>query len=177
MSNLGRVSDRSPVTGLVTGVTGSPGDEKNALTSQGDGCDETPGHGTQKRGVTDDGLSLGYRLTRAHKGTYRRPVTPVTSRPLSTKIVEKVCICGAAIFAAFDEGRPVRVDAEPVDHRGEIVALLEGRWTFARLHCRELVHRHAGRIRHGLRGEAIHAEHRCPGTKPAYTQPSLIGAA
>lgn len=92
---------------------------------------------------------------------------------VSTRADEKECPCGGLILAAIDEGRPVIVDAQPIDRATEIQALLEGRWTFARLHSGELAHRHEGRIRHGLVGESIHAQHRCP---PAYVQPTLIGA-
>ena len=89
---------------------------------------------------------------------------------VSTKADERVCVCGGLILAAIDEGRPVQVDAQPVDRAGEIQALLDNRLTFARLHSGELAHRHEGRIRHGLVGESIHAQHRCP---VAPTQPTL----
>lgn len=92
---------------------------------------------------------------------------------VTTKASERSCSCGGAILAGLAEGRAVQVDATPLDRTGEIQALLDGRWTFALLRCGELVHRHEGRIRHGLAGESIHAQHRCP---PTYTQPTLIGA-
>ena len=91
---------------------------------------------------------------------------------VSTRVDERECSCGDLILAAIDEGRPVIVDAQPVDRAGELQALLDNRMTFARLHSGELAHRHEGRIRHGLIGESIHAQHRCP---PAYVQPSLMG--
>lgn len=90
---------------------------------------------------------------------------------ISTRAVERRCRCGSTILAGLDEGLPVRVDATPVDRAGELAALLEGRWTFARSRVGLLIHRNESRVRGGLVGESIHAQHRCE----RYRQPSLMG--
>jgi hypothetical protein len=38
--------------------------------------------------------------------------------------------CGTAVLAAHSGGVPVRADAEPLDERGELLALLDGRMTY-----------------------------------------------
>jgi hypothetical protein len=91
---------------------------------------------------------------------------------ISTRAVEDECRCGSVILAGFDEGAFVKVDPTPLDPTGELAALLDGRRTFA-LIAHELVHRHPGRIRAGLIGAGLRAEHRCV----VYSQPTLIGAA
>ena len=89
---------------------------------------------------------------------------------ITTRAVEKTCPCGQLIYAGVAEGMPARVDADPLDRRQEVTALLDGRWTFALTRGRELVHRTPGRIRIGLNGISIHRQHRCQ----SYIQPILL---
>lgn len=91
---------------------------------------------------------------------------------ISTRAVEVDCPqCQQPVLRAVDEGLPAVVDATPINPTTELHTLLDNRRTYARLHCRELAHRHAGRIRHGLVGDAIHAEHICP---TVASQPDLF---
>lgn len=89
---------------------------------------------------------------------------------ISTKAKWITCRrCGAEIIDAIAEGLPARADVRPLTAAEEIAALLDDRWTYALL-AGELVHRDHWRIRGGLVGRSIHAQHRCP---PRYSQPTL----
>ena len=94
---------------------------------------------------------------------------------ISTRAKWITCRCGVTIIAAVAEGLSAKVDSKPLDHQGEIDALVAGRWTYALL-AGELVYRDAWRIRGGLVGSSIHAEHVCPEPRRHYRQPTLIGA-
>ena len=86
----------------------------------------------------------------------------MTRHLVSTTVTTKPCPrCGRTVLAALDEGLPAEVDPARLDNTGEITALLDGRKTYTLTGGKELIHRDAGRIRHGhLRG-SIHAEHQC----------------
>ena len=67
--------------------------------------------------------------------------------------------CRRVVLQGLDEGLLARVDLAPVDHDGEIKALLTGRWTYSLMPGRWLVHRNQDRIA-DLDG-SVHVEHRC----------------
>lgn len=94
---------------------------------------------------------------------------------ISTRAKWITCRCGVTIIAAIAEGLWTRVDTKPLDRLGEIDALVSGRSTYALL-AGELVHRDTWRIRGGLVGSSLHAEHVCPEPRRSYRQPTLIGA-
>jgi hypothetical protein len=94
---------------------------------------------------------------------------------ISTRARWITCRCGVEIIFAVAEGLSAKVDSKPLDHQGEIDALVAGRWTYTLL-AGELVHRDVWRIRGGLVGSSIHAEHICSTPTRGYRQPTLIGA-
>jgi hypothetical protein len=69
--------------------------------------------------------------------------------------------CRAALLVGYDRGLLARVDADPVDRVGEFAALVDGRWTYARLADGSLMHRDADAITAGQAGRGVYVEHRC----------------
>lgn len=99
----------------------------------------------------------------------------MSSRHLvSTTAAEARCDrCRRPLLVALDEGLTARVDATPLpDHSAELAALIEGRWTYTRIHG-QLIHRTAPRITANPIG-SVHAEHRCP-KKPTQLTIDQIG--
>lgn len=81
---------------------------------------------------------------------------------ISTVATEKTCHCGITILTALDSGSPARVDAAPLpDRPAELTALIEGRWTYTRLHCGWLAYRDASTIAAPPATGTVHQEHRC----------------
>lgn len=69
--------------------------------------------------------------------------------------------CLAQILVALDEGLTAKVDPQPLDQQGEIIALLEGRLTYTYTANKHLVHRDPGRIASGQPRGTVHQQHRC----------------
>lgn len=83
------------------------------------------------------------------------------SHLVSTAATEDTCHrCRRPVLVALAEGLPTKVDPAPLDHAGEIAALIQGRWTYTLTRTRDLIHRDADRI--GTLAGTIHTQHICP---------------
>lgn len=80
----------------------------------------------------------------------------------STPMRRRICHdCRRMTFEATEEGRPVIVDLHPISQTEEVTALVDGRWTYARLAGSLLALRDPCRIAGGLVGQGIYVAHRC----------------
>jgi hypothetical protein len=100
----------------------------------------------------------------------------VADHLISTIATEQTCRCGTRLLVALDSGISVRVDARQLpDRTAELTALVEGRYTFTRIHIGYLVLRTAGEITAPALTGTVHREHRCP-SRPDQLTIDQIGA-